>query len=65
MFRTFLLSRLEQNIGRKGIFSPFIVPLGRNMCALLMQGAHIMSLTGQIVADPVEALMWHIYKCEI
>jgi len=26
MFRTFILLRLEQNIGRKGIFSPFTVP---------------------------------------
>ena len=25
MFRTFLLSRMGQNIGRKGILSPFII----------------------------------------
>jgi len=28
MFRTFILLRLEQNIGRKGIFSPIHRPVG-------------------------------------
>ena len=47
MFRTFLLLRLEQNIGRKGMFSSIHRPVGTKYCQNTIGTFYIAYLTAR------------------